>query len=165
MTVIFRTVRPGPTGLCTPHRYEEDSGYPQERKIARLLNRAQHPSAGRNISTTTQDIGYYAIPAARTCLNLCLVSLCLPSSSRFGDLLPTISYLRASQGRRAVKIPCIYCFSWTWAIFFFFFFDMSCGHVAYLLWVCIFSLFFFHCHAFWACGIPSLGMHLLFLFV
>ena len=39
---------------------------------------------------------------------------------------------------------CIF-FSWTWAIyifFFFFFFDMSCGHVAYLLWVCIFSLFF-----------------------
>ena len=31
--------------------------------------------------------------------------LALPSSSRFGDLLPTISYLRASQGRRAVKIP------------------------------------------------------------
>ena len=30
----------------------------------------------------------------------------------------------------------------------FFFFDMSCGHVAYLLWVCIFSLFlalFFLC--------------------
>ena len=45
------------------------------------------------------------IPAARTCLNLCLVSLRLPSSSRFGDLLPIISYLRASQGRRAVKIP------------------------------------------------------------
>ena len=22
-------VRPGPTGLCTPHRYEEDSGYTQ----------------------------------------------------------------------------------------------------------------------------------------
>ena len=29
------------------------------------------------------------------------------------------------------------------SIFFFFiyFFDMPCGHVAYLLWVCIFSLF------------------------
>ena len=25
-------VRPGPTGLCTPHRYEEDSGYTQGRK-------------------------------------------------------------------------------------------------------------------------------------
>ena len=42
-----------------------------------------------------------------------------------------------------------------------FFFVMPFGHVAYLLWVCIFSLFlFFFCHAFWACGIPSLGMHL-----
>ena len=29
-------------------------------------------------------------------------------------------------------------FFWMWAIFFFF--DMSCGHVAYLLWVCIFFL-------------------------
>ena len=37
------------------------------------------------------------------------------------------------------------------------------GCVAYLLWVCIFSLFFWH--ALWACGIPSLGMHLLFLFL
>ena len=55
---------------------------------------------------------YYAIPAARTCLNLCLVSLCLPSSSRFGDLLPTISYLRASQGRRAVKIPTVGVHRW-----------------------------------------------------
>ena len=42
-------------------------------------------------------------------------------------------------------------------------FDTPCGCVAYLLWVCIFSLFFWH--ALWACGIPSLGMHLLFLFV
>ena len=40
------------------------------------------------------------------------------------------------------------------------FFDMPCGHVAYLLWVCIF--YFEHAEA---CGIPSLGMHLLFLFV
>ena len=45
-----------------------------------------------------------------------------------------------------------------------FFFDMPCGHVAYLLWVCIFIIFFsFFWHAFWACGIPFLGMHLLFL--
>ena len=57
--------------------------------------------------TTTQDIGYYAIPAVRICLNLCLVSLHLPSSSRFGNLLPTISYLGASQGRRAVKVPTV----------------------------------------------------------
>ena len=42
-----------------------------------------------------------------------------------------------------------------------FFFDTPCGCVAHLLWVCIFSLFLF----FKACGIPSLGMHLLFLFV
>ena len=35
------------------------------------------------------------------------MSLCLPSSSRFGDLLPIISYLRASQGRRAVKVPTV----------------------------------------------------------
>ena len=27
----------------------------------------------------------------------------------------------------------------------FFLFDMPCGHVAYLLWVCIFSLFFLTC--------------------
>ena len=38
------------------------------------------------------------------------------------------------------------------------FFGMPCGHVAYLLRVCIFL------HALWACGIPSLGMHILFLF-
>ena len=72
------------------------------------------PAQGAIYQTTTKDVGYYAIPVARTCLNLCLVSLCLPSSSRFDDLLPTISYLRASQGRRAVKIPtaatCFYCF-------------------------------------------------------
>ena len=41
----------------------------------------------------------------------------------------------------------LYIISWTWAIYIFFsflfFFDMSCGHVAYLLWVCIFSLLFF----------------------
>ena len=76
-------------------------------QIARLLNRAQHPAQGAIYQTTTQDVGYYAISAARTCLNLYLVSLRLPSSSRFGDLLPIISYLRASQGRRAVKIPTV----------------------------------------------------------
>ena len=35
------------------------------------------------------------------------MSLRLPSSSRFGDLFPTISYLRASQGRRAVKVSTV----------------------------------------------------------
>jgi len=49
--------------------------------------------------------------------------------------------------------------------FLFFFFDMPCGHVAYLLWVCIFlSFFVFVLHTIWACGIPSLGTYLLFLF-
>ena len=43
---------------------------------------------------------------------------------------------------------------------FLFLFVMPWGHVVYLLWVCILSLFFLH--ALWACGIPSLGMHLLF---
>ena len=45
------------------------------------------------------------------------------------------------------------------------FFDTPCRCVAYLLWVCIFFLLSFFRHALWACGIPSLGMHLLFLFV
>ena len=44
-----------------------------------------------------------------------------------------------------------------------FFFDMPCGHVAYLLWVCIFSLLFF-LYALGACGIPPLGMHLFISF-
>jgi len=63
------------------------------------------PAQGAVYQTTTHDVGYYTIPAARTCLNLCLVSMRLPSSFRFGNLLPTISYLRASQGRLTVKIP------------------------------------------------------------
>ena len=64
-------------------------------------------------------------------------------------------------------------FPWMWAIFFFFFsFFFFLWHA---LWACgipslcmhlFFSLsLFFHCHAMWACGIPSLGMHLLFIFV
>ena len=44
---------------------------------------------------------------------------------------------------------------------FLFFFDMP-KHVTYLLWVCIFYLFFWHTEA---CGIPSLGMHLLLFFL
>ena len=44
--------------------------------------------------------------------------------------------------------------------FLFIFFDMP-KHMAYLLWVCIFYPFFLHAEA---CGIPSLDMHLLFLF-
>ena len=47
-----------------------------------------------------------------------------------------------------------------------FFLTCLCKHVAYLLWVCIFSLFsfFFYWHTPWACGLPSLGRHLLFSF-
>ena len=56
------------------------------------------------------------------------------------------------------SLPCN-IFSMGYIFFFSLFFDTPCGHVAYLLWVCIFL------HALWACGIASLGMHLLFLFV
>ena len=81
-----------------------------------------------------------------------------------------IFFWRVDELLRMIYLsPCIFFLRHGLYIFFSFllFFDMSCGHVAYLLWVCIFSLFlalsFFH--TFWACGIPSLGMHLLFLFV
>ena len=78
------------------------------------------------------------------------------------------------------NLPLVSFFLWIGAIFFsslfLSFFDMPCGHVAtffgyasfilnmpkhvaYLLWVCIF--YFEHAEA---CGISSLGMHLLFPF-
>ena len=47
-------------------------------------------------------------------------------------ILPPLEYFFFGMG---------YIFSF----FLFFFFDTPCGHVAYLLWVCIFSLFFLTC--------------------
>ena len=44
------------------------------------------------------------------------------------------------------SLPCIYMYIYmVWAIFspFSLFFDMPCGHVAYLLWVCIFYFFLY----------------------
>ena len=57
--------------------------------------------------TTIHNVGYYAILAAWTCLNLCLVSLRLPSSSRSGDLSPNNHLPRASLGRPAIKTPVV----------------------------------------------------------
>jgi len=55
--------------------------------------------------TNIQDAGYYTILAARTCPNLCLLSLRLPSSFRSGDLSPNNLLPGASPGRPTVKTP------------------------------------------------------------
>ena len=64
--------------------------------------------------------------------------------------------------------PCVF-FSWTWAIFFFFssFFSTCLVDMWHTFFGYASFLFSWHSffHAFWACGIPSLGIHLLFLFV
>jgi len=61
------------------------------------------PAQGAILQTTAQNIGYYAILAARTCLNLWLMSLRLASSSRFGDLSPNNLLPGASLGRTTVN--------------------------------------------------------------
>jgi hypothetical protein len=57
--------------------------------LIRVANRQVNTQAqGAIFNTPKQDVGYYATVAAQTCLNLCLVSLRSPSSSRSGDPSP-----------------------------------------------------------------------------
>ena len=61
--------------------------------------------------------------------------------------------------------PCIFFLDMGYIFFSFLFFStclMDMWHT-FFGYASFLSLSF--CHAFWACGIPSLGMHLLFLFV
>jgi len=86
--------------------YRKEDGVPRSDELDKLDGSTEHntPVQGAIYQITTQDVGYYAILVVRTYLNLCLVSLCLPSNFRSGEL-PTISYLNESQGRPAVKTP------------------------------------------------------------
>ena len=62
---------------------------------------------GAIYQTTTQDVGYYAIMAAQTYLNLYFVFLHLPSSSRSDDLSQSNLLLRVFLGRPGVKTPTV----------------------------------------------------------